>query len=121
MKHIKLLFLFLLISITAMAQDGFLIIDGINESATQEKMILTKVKLDGAQSYVVKKKRDAISDLLQNAATAQSVFSEARLWERKKNGNRFVYVLTDVSISSYNTKGRFEEFTVHFSKSKMEI
>jgi hypothetical protein len=38
-----------------MAQDGFLIIDGINESATQEKMILTKVKLAGAQSYVVKK------------------------------------------------------------------
>ena len=121
MKHIKLLFLFLLISITAMAQDGFLIIDGINEGRSQEKMTLTTLKLEGTQSYVVQKKQDAFSDKIKNAATLRSLFTEAYLWEHKKNGNRFVYTLTDVYITSYNTKGKFEEFTIHFSKSKIEI
>ena len=119
MKHIQILFLFLFIGTTAMAQDGQLIIDGLNDDSSEDIMVLKKVKLEGTLTYVIKKNRDGISDKLKKAATSGRVFDRARLWQNAKNGNRFVFTLTDVYISNYSGNRGTEQFTLHFAESEM--
>ena len=120
MKHIQILLLFLFIGTTAIAQDGQLIIDGLNDDSSDNMMVLKTVSLEGTLSYIVKKNRDGISDELKNAATIGRIFDRARLWQNAKNGNRYVFTLTDVYISNYiGTRGS-EQFTLHFADSKME-
>jgi len=119
MKHIQILFLFLFIGTSAMAQDGQLIIDGLNDDSSEKIMVLKKVELEGALSYVIEKTRDGISDELKKAATSGRVFDRARLWQIAKNGNRFVFTLTDVYISNYSGNRGTEQFTLHFAESEM--
>ena len=119
MKHIQILFLFFFIGTTAMAQDGQLIIDGLNDDASEKIMVLKKVTLEGDQAYVVQKNSDGISDELKKAATSGRVFDRARLWQNAKNGNRFVFTLTDVYISNYTSNRGSEQFTLHFAESEI--
>jgi type VI protein secretion system component Hcp len=119
MKNIQLLFLFLFIVTTTMAQDGQLIIDGLNDDASKSIMVLKKVELEGTLSYKVQKNSDGISDELKKAATNGRVFDRARLWRNSKNGNRFVFTLTDVYISDYSANRGSEQFTLHFIDSEM--
>jgi type VI protein secretion system component Hcp len=119
MKHIQILFLFLFIGTTAMAQDGQLIIDGLNDDASESVMVLKKVTLEGTLTYIVQKNSDGISDELKKAATDGRVFDRARLWRNSKNGNRFVFTLTDVYISDYSTNRGSEQFKLHFVDSEM--
>lgn len=119
MKHIQILFLFLFIGTTAMAQDGQLIIDGLNDDASESIMVLKKVKLEGTLSYVAQKNSDGISEKLKKAATTGQIFDRARLWQNAKNGNRFVFILTDVYISNYSSNRGSEQFTLHFADSEM--
>ncbi len=67
-----------------MAQDGQLIIDGLNDDSSEDIMVLKKVKLEGTLTYVIKKNRDGISDKLKKAATSGRVFDRARLWQNAK-------------------------------------
>jgi hypothetical protein len=113
MKNIQILFLFLFIGTTAMAQDGQLIIDGLNDDASEKIMVLKKVELEGSLTYVVKKNK------LKDAATSGRVFDRARLWQNAKSGNRFVFTLTDVYISDYSGNRGEEQFTLHFTNSEM--
>ena len=102
-----------------MAQDGQLIIDGLNDDASEKIMVLKKVELEGTLTYIVKKNRDGISDEIKKAATSGRVFDRARLWQNAKNGNRFVFTLTDVYISNYSGNRGSEQFTLHFAESEM--
>ncbi len=120
MKHIQILFLFLFIGTTAMAQEGQLIINGLNDDVSEKIMILKKVILEGTLTYVVQKNRDGISDKLKKAATTGQTFEKARLWQNVKNANRFVFTLTDVYISNYSANRGSEQFTLHFANSEME-
>jgi len=115
MKHIKILFLFVFIGTTAMAQDGQLIIDGLNDDASEKIMVLKKVTLEGTLTYIVQKNSDGISDRLKKAATTGRIFDRARLWQNAKNGNRFVFTLTDVYLSNYSSNRGSESFTLHFA------
>jgi len=65
MKNILIFFLFLFIGTAAIAQDGQLIIDGLNDDGSENIMVLKKVELEGSLTYVVKKNRDGISDKLK--------------------------------------------------------
>ena len=119
MKNIQILFLFFFIGTTVMAQDGQLIIDGLNDDASEKIMVLKKVELEGTLTYIVEKNRDGISDEIKKAATSGRVFDRARLWQNAKNGNRFVFILTDVYISNYSGNRGSEQFTLHFADSEM--
>lgn len=119
MKNIQILFLFLFIGSTAIAQDGQLIIDGLNDDSSESVMVLKKVVLEGTLTYVVTKNRDGISDELKKAATTGQIFDRARLWQNAKNGNRFIFTLTDVYISNYTGDRGSEQFTLHFVNSEM--
>lgn len=102
-----------------MAQDGQLIIDGLNDDSSESIMVLKQVTSEGSLAYVVQKNSDGISDELKKAATDGRVFDKARLWRNAKNGNRFVFTLTDVYISNYTSDRGSEQFTLHFLNSEM--